>query len=77
MLPFQQFQKTLVVKLRGQRAQCPAQRSVSLGNLLDENLRASRVQFNDGLTQIPQQLRRQRIQLLRTKGKRRLDLPIR
>ena len=71
MLLFQQFQKTFVVKLCGQRVQCPAQRSIPLGDLLDQGMRASRVQFDDGLTQIPQQFRRQRVQLLRTQGKPR------
>ena len=60
-----------VAKLRGQRFQRPAQRSISLGDLLDDGMCASRVQFDDGLTQILQQLRRQRVQLLRTQGKRR------
>ena len=56
---FQQFQKAFVVKLPGQRVQGPAQRGISLGDLFDEGLRAGSIQFNDSLTQIPPQLRRQ------------------
>ena len=72
MLLFQQFQQAFVVKPSSQRVQGPTQRSISLGDLLDEGMRASRVQFDDGLTQLLQQLRRQRVQLLRIQGKPRL-----